>query len=203
MHAKERKLSAFSVKRSDIFEIIVVLYREKVMADKNDDAGSNEGRFKPQNRKKLTQREFNNLAPSQKSKYLAYEEPPKSAALAMANSKKRVQEKMKADQERKKKETSVDEEKEKYSQLIGQLKAAEARNRLRIMRLHYQNNRAEEIRHLISCQPTAIKAVRLQAMVPPVPEKGSPADSLDKLERSRIESILEDENGLTINRDLS
>ncbi|PIK44725.1 hypothetical protein BSL78_18397 [Apostichopus japonicus] len=173
------------------------------MADKNDDAGSNEGRFKPQNRKKLTQREFNNLAPSQKSKYLAYEEPPKSAALAMANSKKRVQEKMKADQERKKKETSVDEEKEKYSQLIGQLKAAEARNRLRIMRLHYQNNRAEEIRHLISCQPTAIKAVRLQAMVPPVPEKGSPADSLDKLERSRIESILEDENGLTINRDLS
>lgn len=173
------------------------------MADKNDDSASTGGAFRPQNRKKLTQRELNMLPPSQRSKYLAYEDPPKSAALAMANSRKRVQERMKAEKERFRNENAIDEEREKYSQLIGQLKAAEARNRLRIMRLHYQNNRAEEIRHLISCQPTAIKAVRLQAMVPPVPEKKSPGDSLDKLERSRIESILEDENGLTINRDLS
>lgn len=39
------------------------------------------------------------------------------------------------------------------------------------MRLRYQNNRSSEVTHLISCQPTALKAVRLQSLVPPNPDK--------------------------------
>lgn len=91
-------------------------------------------------------------------------------------------------------------EKDKHAKLIGQLKAAEARNRLRIMRLRYQANRAQEINHLISCQPSALKAVRLQALVPAKPETTDRPDILDKLERNRIESLLEDNKGLLVNR---
>ncbi|XP_072032266.1 protein LKAAEAR1-like [Amphiura filiformis] len=165
--------------------------------------GDQESGKKPHNRKKLSQREVAALHPVQRSKYLAYEDASKSVADSIANSSKRVQDKKKADSEFERQEQFVDVEKEKHSQLIGQLKAAEARNRLRVMRIRYQNNRAQEVKHLISCQPTAIKAVRLQAMVPPVPDRGSPGDGMDKLERKRVETLVEDEHGLTIDRDLS
>ena len=73
------------------------------------------------------------------------------------------------------------DEKDKHEKLIGQLKAAEARNRIRIMRLRYEANRGQEINHLISCQPTARKAVRLQALIPVKHEDRSQGDKLDKL----------------------
>lgn len=161
------------------------------------------GSRKYQNRKKLSQRELAALHPVQRSKYLAYEAAPKKVADSVAHSSKRVLEKKREDQDMLMEEEYVDVEREKHSQLIGQLKAAEARNRLRTMRIRYQNNRAAEVKHLISCQPTAIKAVRLQAMVPSVPDRGSPGDDMDKLERKRVEDLVEDEYGLTINRDLS
>lgn len=41
---------------------------------------------------------------------------------------------------------------------------------------------AQEISHLIACQPTALKAVRLQALVPAYPEREDRRDKLDKLE---------------------
>ncbi|XP_071503790.1 protein LKAAEAR1-like [Diadema antillarum] len=174
------------------------------MGDAKDDALSvKSGGFKYRNKKKLNPREINAMHPTQRSKYLAYEDPSKETAEAIANSKKRVQDLGKKQAEDLRKENQVDLENEKHNQLIGQLKAAEARNRLRVMRLRYQATRAQEVKHLISCQPSAIKAVRLQAMVPAVPDKSSPGDSLDKLERSRVETLLEDERGLTIDRDLS
>ncbi|XP_033099441.1 protein LKAAEAR1-like isoform X2 [Anneissia japonica] len=170
--------------------------------DKVRSANSNQ-KFKPQNRKKLTQREVNALPPVQRGRYLAYEEPSKSTLEAIANSKKRIQEKSKKLADIEKIQNVVDLEKEKHSQLIGQLKAAEARNRLRVIRLRYQTNRAQEVKHLISCQPTAIKAVRLQVLVPPYPDAESPGDNIDKLERKRIEELLEDEACLTTDRELS
>ncbi|XP_038052594.1 protein LKAAEAR1-like [Patiria miniata] len=173
------------------------------MGDKNDEPAGRGTKFRRQNRKKLTAKELSQMDPTHRSKYLAYEDPPKHSSEAMESSQKRILEQKKADALKSKQATQVDLEKEKHSQLIGQLKAAEARNRLRVMRLRYQNNRAQEVKHLISCQPTAIKAVRLQAMVPPVPDRNSPGDELDKLQRSRVETILEDERGLTINRDIS
>jgi len=91
-------------------------------------------------------------------------------------------------------------ERDKHARLIGQLKAAEARNRLRIMRLRYQANRAQEIGHLIACQPVALKAVRLQALVPPYPDMRDKGDHLDKMDRVRVESLLEDAKGLLTNR---
>jgi len=38
--------------------------------------------------------------------------------------------------------------------------------------------------------------------VPPYIDNSNPGDQLDKLERARVESILEDEQGITINRKL-
>lgn len=43
---------------------------------------------------------------------------------------------------------------------------------------------AQEIGHLIACQPVALKAVRLQALLPHCPEKKSRPDDLSKSEVS-------------------
>ncbi|XP_067856560.1 protein LKAAEAR1-like [Heptranchias perlo] len=91
-------------------------------------------------------------------------------------------------------------EREKQENLIGQLKAAESHNKIQNMRLRYQTMRAEEINHLISSQPTARKAIRLEALLPPHQEYINLKDTLDKLERRRVEEIMSDETGLTINR---
>ncbi|XP_041060784.1 protein LKAAEAR1-like [Carcharodon carcharias] len=91
-------------------------------------------------------------------------------------------------------------ERKKRQNLIGQLKAAESHNRIQSMRLRYQKMRAEEINHLISSQPTARKAIRLEALLPPWHEKINLKDTLEKLERKRVEEIMNDEAGLTINR---
>ncbi|XP_061418593.1 protein LKAAEAR1 isoform X2 [Lethenteron reissneri] len=89
---------------------------------------------------------------------------------------------------------------ERQARLIGQLKAAEARARIRALRLRYQRIRANEINHLVASQPTATKAMRLEALLPTKPSSPEPPDPLDKLQRFRIEQILEDEQGLTTKR---
>ncbi|XP_066558428.1 protein LKAAEAR1 [Amia ocellicauda] len=101
-------------------------------------------------------------------------------------------------------ESLLDPEAEKHKRrqdaLVGQMKAAEARSRVRLMRLRYQSMRSQEIKHLISCQPTGQRAVRLELLLPVKTERFSPVNALDKRERRRIEEILEDDRGLTINR---
>ncbi|CAH1774596.1 unnamed protein product [Owenia fusiformis] len=141
------------------------------------------------------------MAPQLKSRYQAYEEPPKEISDAQKEVKKRLRE-LKKKQTLANMPTPQDEiqEQDKHEKLIGQLKAAEARNRLRIMRLRYQANRAQEVNHLIACQPSALKAVRLQALVPPYQGKDGNGDNLDKLDRNRVESLLEDPQGLLTNR---
>ncbi|XP_067904916.1 protein LKAAEAR1-like [Heterodontus francisci] len=91
-------------------------------------------------------------------------------------------------------------ERKKQQNLIGQLKAAESHNKIHNMRLRYRTMRAEEINHLILSQPTARKAIRLEALLPPWQKKINLKDTLDKLERRRVEEIMSDEAGLTINR---
>lgn len=165
------------------------------------DGDDGDGKFKARNRRKIEATDLKKLAPQQRSRYLAYEEPPKKASEGMAYSKKMLVEKQKQFQ-RDNAPTPEDDrmERDKHAKLIGQLKAAEARNRLRIMRLRYQANRAQEISHLISCQPTALKAVRLQALVPAYPDRGDRRDRLMPLDRERIECLLEDDKGLLTNR---
>ncbi|XP_053382228.1 protein LKAAEAR1-like [Mercenaria mercenaria] len=160
-----------------------------------------DGKFKPRNKKKIEERDLRKMAPQLRSKYLAYEEPPKDVAEQQANAAKRLKEKKKKYQLDNAPPSDEEmQEKDKHEKLIGQLKAAEARNRLRIMRLRYQSSRAQEISHLIACQPTALKAVRLQALVPSYPDTKDKGDALDKLDRERVENLLEDAQGLLVNR---
>ncbi|KAH9495150.1 Protein lkaaear1 [Bulinus truncatus] len=135
-----------------------------------------------------------------KSRVMAYHEPPKEIQDAQYNTKKRLMErKLKIKVENLLSEKDA-KEKEKHEKLIGQLKAAEARNRLRNIRLRYNANRAQEISHLIACQPVALKAVRLQALVPPHSETKEKGDVLDKFSRQRVEALLNDMQGLLTNR---
>ncbi|KAL5015081.1 hypothetical protein ScPMuIL_009351 [Solemya velum] len=158
-------------------------------------------KFKAKNWKKVPDKTFKKMAPQEKSRYMAYEEPPKQVLEAQQNSRKRLVDESKRLM-RSNPAASEEElvEKDKHEKLIGQLKAAEARNRLRIMRLRYQSNKSQEISHLIACQPSALKSVRLQALVPSSFEKKGRKDSLDKMERELVEKLLEDAQGLMTNR---
>ena len=94
-------------------------------------------------------------------------------------------------------------EKERHERLIGQLKAAEARNRNRILKMKYFNAKQDEIDHIIESQPTAIQAVRLEAFLPPVrTKKVVITDKLNPIERRRLEAIIDDESNELIGRRL-
>ncbi|XP_028666431.1 protein LKAAEAR1-like [Erpetoichthys calabaricus] len=145
--------------------------------------------------------ELRKMNPQEKARYLAYKEPSKEIRSAIVCSQQRLQQWSKENKNTLK--TTIpqrDEEYRKHENLIGQLKAAEARNRIRLMRLKYQSFRVEEVNHFISCQPTAQRALRLELLLPRKIDTSSPGDTLDTLERKRIEEILEDERGLTIKR---
>ncbi|XP_053106049.1 protein LKAAEAR1 [Hemicordylus capensis] len=90
---------------------------------------------------------------------------------------------------------SEEEKETEQKKLVGVLKSAEARNRLRNARLQYQNLRAQEINFLISFQRTAKGAVRLEVFLPPRKNLARLVDCMDTVQRGRIEEILEDENG--------
>ena len=51
-----------------------------------------------------------------------------------------------------------------------------------VCNVSYPRPQAQEISHLIACQPVALKAVRLQALVPPYSEMKDKGDKLDKFE---------------------
>ncbi|XP_069740010.1 protein LKAAEAR1-like [Narcine bancroftii] len=91
-------------------------------------------------------------------------------------------------------------EKKKQQILIGQLRADESHNKIQDMRFRYRTMRAKEINLLISSQPTARKAIRLEALLPPYKKQINLKDTLNKLERKRVEAIMSDDSGLTTNR---
>ncbi|KAL7860072.1 hypothetical protein SRHO_G00152190 [Serrasalmus rhombeus] len=141
------------------------------------------------------------MCPQQRARHLAYAEPSKEAKGWMAASKQRVRAQLA--QERTASEKNPQhglDSKLHQDVLVGQLKADEARNRIRRMRLQYQNLRAQEINLMISCQPSAQSAVRLELLLSAQERKMNSTDSLDQLQRRRVEEILEDERGLTIIR---
>ncbi|XP_037357566.1 protein LKAAEAR1 [Talpa occidentalis] len=76
--------------------------------------------------------------------------------------------------------------------LLGVLKAAEARGRLRALRLRYTRMRAEEISLLIRLQASARAAVRLELFLPPQLKPTRIPDPLERQERRRVEAILEE-----------
>uniref|UniRef100_A0A8C9SAD5 Uncharacterized protein n=1 Tax=Scleropages formosus TaxID=113540 RepID=A0A8C9SAD5_SCLFO len=88
---------------------------------------------------------------------------------------------------------AVEAERKQRDMVIGQLKAAEARNRIRQMRLRYQSIRAKEISLMVSCQATAQNAIRLQQLLPVKEKKCVVRDTLDRLQRRRVEELLDDD----------
>ena len=76
--------------------------------------------------------------------------------------------------------------------MIGQLKAAEARNRLKTMKTKYFHYRAEDVAHLITTQPTALSAVKLECLLPAREEELNFKDPLNRLKRRRVEHIMDD-----------
>ncbi|XP_032734573.1 protein LKAAEAR1 [Lontra canadensis] len=76
--------------------------------------------------------------------------------------------------------------------LLGVLKAAEARGRIRALRLRYIRMRAEEIALLVLQQKSARAAIRLELFLPPRLKPTRIPDPLDRQERRRVETILEE-----------
>ncbi|CAB1335773.1 unnamed protein product [Coregonus sp. 'balchen'] len=163
------------------------------MASKSDNKPSTCGNRR---RPSATKEDVKRMCPQQRARYLAYEEPPKEAKTWMAMSRQRVSA-WESPGTGGKRQTPVghqhcderdEDEKRRHDLIIGQLKAAEARNR------------TQEINLMISCQSSAQTAVRLELLLPTEESKINTIDCLDKLQRKRVEEILDDEKGLTIKR---
>ncbi|KAM4031523.1 protein LKAAEAR1 isoform 1-T8 [Anomaloglossus baeobatrachus] len=139
------------------------------------------------------------MDPMQRARYMAYEQPSKTIAASLLMTQNRLKDhalKTLAGP----KQRVLDPEQERQMKVVGQLKAAEARNRIRLMRLRFQCMRAQELNNLISCQPTARDAIRLEVFLPTRPHADKSCDPLRRLERERVESLLEDDEGLMTSR---
>jgi len=166
------------------------------------------GHWYPQHRsKKYRPSQLAKLNPIEKSRYLYYEKPTKEMTIAKEAALKRVRLEIRqrdAEAEDRRRKEVEKQQQEKHNELIGQLKAAEARNRIRLLRIRYNNVRNGELEQMIAYQPTSIRAVRLQALVP---QKNnfllSKADNMLKNDRHRIEEIIDDEEMATTKRDLT
>lgn len=142
-------------------------------------------RKKPNVRHKKMSYDVGKMSPEQKRRYLAFANPDDPKVRAMLSTVVLKDPKASTEQEK------LTEQK----RLVGVLKAAEARNRLRNARLQYQNLRAQEIHFLIAFQRTAKGAVRLEVFLPPRKNLAKLSDCMDTVQRGRVEEILEDENG--------
>ncbi|KAG8447201.1 hypothetical protein GDO86_014607 [Hymenochirus boettgeri] len=90
----------------------------------------------------------------------------------------------------------VDPEQQKMTEVVGQLKAAEARDRLRLTRLRSQYIQVKEQNYLIACQPTAQDAIRLEALLAPRPQPALRQDPLNRRQRERVEKLLSENTGI-------
>ncbi len=75
--------------------------------------------------------------------------------------------------------------------------------RTRIMKMRYFHSKQDEIDHLIESQPTATKAVRLDAFLPPVKQEKLKVDSnLTPIQRRRLERLIDDTTNSLVERKL-
>uniref|UniRef100_A0A1I8HLT3 RAB6-interacting golgin n=1 Tax=Macrostomum lignano TaxID=282301 RepID=A0A1I8HLT3_9PLAT len=136
-----------------------------------------------------------------KERSKAYNEPSKEVMEAIVESQRRVNVRQKKQREQQEKLNAVDIDEQQYEILVGQLKSAEARNRLRILRARHSQAAEREVGHLIACQPTALRAVRLEAMLPPKAAEsaagrsaGAEADpesvGMSKADRNRLNQLM-------------
>ncbi|MGH0148813.1 UNVERIFIED_CONTAM: hypothetical protein FKN15_021921 [Acipenser sinensis] len=110
-------------------------------------------KFIPRNKKNVTPAEMKKMAPQQKARYRAYEDPSKEVLNLVMNTQQRLRQhatKEHQDLYMKTADPKADVELGKQEKLIGQLKAAEARNRIRIMRLRYQSMRVSKVNQVFA-----------------------------------------------------
>lgn len=169
-----------------------------------------------------------------RSKFAYYLEPPNAILEAQKDSKKRLKELIRNELlERKKEMEKMQEsisynlpikaneknlkkaleeadkfakfEKERHERLIGQLKAAEAANRTRILKLRYHNLKKDEVDNLIESQSSALNAVRLEAFLPSVEKQVKlveKSSNMSQIERRRLEALVDDDKNRFIARKL-
>ncbi|XP_065897935.1 uncharacterized protein [Dysidea avara] len=161
-------------------------------------------KYQPKRWKDLSTTQYNKLTSIEKSRYDAYESPPKHIQELQEAALKRVRAVKQEEKEKVSKNPAISEviEQEYNSELIGQLRAAEAKERVNNIRYQFRVDKAQEINHLISQQPSAMEAVRLKCFLQPQ-NPGLTANAtvyLNQRQRERCEAILEDEKGLTVTR---
>ncbi|CAF3223088.1 unnamed protein product [Rotaria socialis] len=108
-----------------------------------------------------------------------------------------------------------------YAIVIGELKAAEARNRIRATRLRFSKSYRDEIDQIIAFQPNALSALRFEAFMTNTASSqkekvssslhssprtnsalanGPTKDSLTQIERRRVQNLLLDDQNLLVDR---
>ncbi|XP_066442959.1 protein LKAAEAR1 [Eleutherodactylus coqui] len=150
---------------------------------------------KPGLKKVIGQGDLKKMDPMQRARHMAYEQPSKSIAASLLMTQNRLKEHALRSIPDLQKQV-LDHEEERQKKVVGQLKAAEARNRIRLMRIRYQWMKAQEVKYLVSSQPTARDAIRLEVLLPPGPPVDKSRDPLHWLQRDRVERLLEDDEGL-------
>ncbi|XP_053309872.1 protein LKAAEAR1 [Spea bombifrons] len=154
----------------------------------------------PKTRRTHTQAELRKLNPMQRARVLAYEQPGKEVAASVLLAKGRLREHATKSAQEAPPPRTRDPEQEKQTKVVGHLKAAEARNRIRLMRFRFQCMRAQELANMISCQPAARDAIRLEVFLSSRPEATSSQVSLGRFQRERVEDLVADDGGLLTNR---
>jgi len=152
-------------------------------------------------RRKLDEQEMKNLHPHLLSKYLAYEAPPKKIKEYQMLTKRRIYERKKLEEMLNQPPADEEEmERQQNEKLLGHLKAAEARDRIRLGRLQYHADRTEEINHLVASQGSAATAVRLEALLPTKMDPRHFPDPLSRITRDRVERLLNDNRQTFVGR---
>ncbi|CAI8000005.1 Protein LKAAEAR1 [Geodia barretti] len=142
--------------------------------------------------------------PSETNVFLfQYEPPSKEVQEKQMESVKRVRERQAQQRTAQQEQLSLGKlvELEKDSELIGQIKAAEARHRIKSLRECYEKQQDEELQWLINSQPTSLEAVRLKTLLRPHPpdhaHSTSIMDPLSHTQRKRCEILIEDDTRIT------
>lgn len=118
------------------------------------DATGKPDQFHPRNWRVATPAEFRAMCPQQKARFLAYEEPPKEVQGVMAASRQRVFARLAARKGRDGELSAAQAaERKRRDLIIGQLKSAEARNRVRHMKTRHQSIRVRTVNFLYRPRP--------------------------------------------------
>ena len=160
-------------------------------------------KFPPQSRnwKKRSEREISKMSAVQRGRYLAYEAPPDYEA--MRRSQARVNKYISANTTPQL-STTRDEQFTKRTGPSSSQGAWEASCRIRDLHTAVRMQRAIDVGHLVSQQDCALKALRVESLLPPLTSHAAHTKKrLGEKERRRIEQLVDDENGELTSRILS